>query len=67
MQYQTIRNLLDLERSYRTKARRSGLLDDLEKNIKRNFFEDEEDALQWALKKAEKNKIASSDAEEPIA
>jgi DNA sulfur modification protein DndC len=67
LQYQTIRNLLDLERSYRTKARRSGLLDDLEKNIKRNFFEDEEDALQWALKKAEKNKIASSDAEEPIA
>ena len=38
LQYQTIRNLVDLERSYRTKARRSGLLDDLEKNIKRNFF-----------------------------
>jgi DNA sulfur modification protein DndC len=67
MQYETIRNLLDLERRYRTKARRSGLLEDIEKTLKRSYFENEEDALEWAFKKAGKNNPESEDAEAPVA
>lgn len=66
LQYQTIRNLLNQERSYRTKARRSGLLDDIEKTIKNSFYENEEDALQWAFKKAGKNEEDNEQMDEPI-
>jgi DNA sulfur modification protein DndC len=40
-----------VERKFRTMARRSGLYDELEKTIKRGFFEDKEDAYSYALKK----------------
>jgi DNA sulfur modification protein DndC len=47
----TARELLSVERKFRTRARRSGLYDELEKTIKRGFFEDKEDAYAYALKK----------------
>lgn len=64
--YEMTRDLLDLERMYRTKARRSGLSDDIEKTIKRGFFENEEDACEWALWKAAKGET-ETDEEEAIA
>jgi len=51
--YELTRNLLDVERSYRAKGTRRGLFIDLEKEIKRCFYEDQQDATGWARRKAE--------------
>jgi len=51
--YELGRNLLDVERSYRAKGTRRGLFNDLEKEIKRCFYEDKRDATEWARRKAE--------------
>ena len=46
--FELTRNLLDIERRYRTKARRRGLFDELEKAVERCFYDSEEDALDRA-------------------
>lgn len=48
--FQLTRELLSVERKHRTMARRAGLYDELEKTLRRNFYESEEDAEQLALK-----------------
>jgi DNA sulfur modification protein DndC len=48
LQFQTIRELLDVERRYHAMARRSGLFGDLEAGLRRGFYEDEEDAADRA-------------------
>ena len=45
--YETTRNLLDIERRYRSKAARRGLNNDLIKTIEKGFFKNEEDALSF--------------------
>ena len=48
MQYEMIRELINVEQNYRNMTRRSGrLFDDLEKAVARNFYEDEEDAVTF--------------------
>jgi hypothetical protein len=47
MQYEMIRNLLDVEWSHRLKGKRVGLFKDLHKVIESCFFSDEEDALEF--------------------
>ncbi|MFC6093739.1 DNA phosphorothioation system sulfurtransferase DndC [Saccharothrix lopnurensis] len=42
------RELLAIERQYRTMARRAGLFESLEKAIKKGYYEDADDALQFA-------------------
>ncbi|MQS14740.1 DNA phosphorothioation system sulfurtransferase DndC [Streptomyces kaniharaensis] len=49
--FSTARELLAVERRFRTMTRRSGLFEELEKSVKRGFFQDKEDAHAWALKK----------------
>ncbi|MCP2262028.1 DNA sulfur modification protein DndC [Streptoalloteichus tenebrarius] len=44
------RELLAIERKYRTMSRRAGLFEALEKAIKKGYYEDAEDALQFAKK-----------------
>ena len=51
LQYELLRELLDVERRYRTLARRAGLFDRIEKAFRRNFYEDASDATEFALKK----------------
>ncbi|MFD4906571.1 DNA phosphorothioation system sulfurtransferase DndC [Kitasatospora purpeofusca] len=52
--FTTARELLAVERKFRTMTRRSGLFEALESTVKRGFFEDKEDALAYALKKRER-------------
>ncbi|MFD4938297.1 DNA phosphorothioation system sulfurtransferase DndC [Streptomyces virginiae] len=47
------RELLAVERQHRTMTRRSGLFKELEKAIKKGFYENEEDALAFAKRKQE--------------
>lgn len=51
LHYQLIRSLIDVERRYKGLARRSGLFNALEKAFRKNYYDDEEDAKQFALKK----------------
>ncbi len=51
IQYQMLRELLDIERHYQTSQRRAGLFESLEKAIKKGFFADEDDASAVARKK----------------
>jgi DNA sulfur modification protein DndC len=55
MRYELTRNLLDIERRYRTMASRRGLFKAIEDEIRRFYYEDEKDALEWAKTKYEAN------------
>ncbi|MEU2448996.1 DNA phosphorothioation system sulfurtransferase DndC [Streptomyces sp. NPDC012765] len=46
-----VRDLLAVERQYRTKARRKGLFESLEGAIEKGFYENAEDALEFARRK----------------
>ena len=46
--YQLVRDLINVELKESTQVRRSNLMKNLENSIKRNFYEDEEDALNYA-------------------
>lgn len=52
LHYELIRELLSVERQHRVSARRSGMIDTLEKSIRRHFYDDEADAIAVARKRA---------------
>ena len=57
--FELVRELLDVERRFRTQRRRRGLFDQLEKSIRRHFYADAEDATGRALQRhAEKERAA---------
>ena len=49
LSYEMIRELIDIEWNYRTKLRRAGLYESMEAAIKRSYYENEEDAVAFAL------------------
>jgi DNA sulfur modification protein DndC len=49
--FELVRELLEVERGYRTASRRAKLFDKLEDAFKRGFYEDAEDAAQRALRR----------------
>ncbi len=51
LHYQLNRELLDVERRHRFMVRRAGLFDALESSFKRNFYDDEDDAVDRARRK----------------
>ena len=51
VQYQVLRELLHLEQSYRTMARRSGLFEAIEKALDRSAFQNEAEAEEYALRR----------------
>ncbi|MDN0193910.1 DNA phosphorothioation system sulfurtransferase DndC [Streptomyces sp. S.PNR 29] len=51
--FNMVRELLAVEREYRTKTRRQGLYDAVEKVIEKGFYESKEDALEFAKRKKE--------------
>ena len=53
LHFELVRELLDVERRYRTFARRAGLFDALEKSLRRHFFADEDDAVAHARRRRE--------------
>ena len=58
LRYELARGLLAVERGFRTKVRRVGLFDALEREIRRSFYSDEEDALDRAARRAAALKAA---------
>ena len=67
IQYQTIRELLDVERKYKTSQRRAGLFENLEHAIKKGFFSDIEEAKNSVRERHEKkSKIEQMRAAENI-
>ena len=48
LQYQMVRDLISVETKYTSMAKRSGLFEELEKSIKRSFYGDKADALEYA-------------------
>jgi DNA sulfur modification protein DndC len=64
LHYQLTRDLLGLTIQQRNSARRSGVFDQIEKTIKRSFYDNEEDALQRARTLVAQRNSASTSAEE---
>jgi DNA sulfur modification protein DndC len=51
LHYEMVRDLIATERRFASMARRKGLLDELEKSIKRSYYRDRDDALDFARAK----------------
>lgn len=51
LHYNMVRELLAVERKYRTMARRSGLFQALEKAVQKGYYENHEDAVEFAARK----------------
>ena len=66
LMYELSRNLLDIEGAYRAKGSRRGLFVDLEKEVKRCFYEDKADAASWAQRKAELRDSTSIDLDNGV-
>lgn len=49
LHFELVRELLDIEQRHRSRARRAGLFDSLEKALRRGFYTDEADATERAL------------------
>jgi DNA sulfur modification protein DndC len=56
LEYELARELIDIERRYSTKIKRSGLFNDLEIAVKRSFYEDEDEAEAIAKRKEKAKK-----------
>ena len=54
LHFELTRELLSVTMQQQASARRAGLYDRLEKSIKRHFYDDREDALARAKRRAEK-------------
>jgi len=52
LHYEMMRDLIATERRFATMARRKGLIEELERSIKRSFYRDRDDALTFARDKA---------------
>jgi DNA sulfur modification protein DndC len=52
LHYEMMRDLIATEQKFATMTRRKGLLEELDKSIKRSFYRDREDAIQFAREKA---------------
>jgi len=51
IRFSLLRNLLEIERRYRSSRRRAGLLDKLEDALKKGAFENENEALEFAIRR----------------
>lgn len=65
LEVQMLRELIDIEHRFRTMVSRRGLFDALEKGIRKHFYEDEEEALEYAVRRRNAKKSADSGAYQP--
>lgn len=63
-QFRMIREMLSIEQQERSKLRRHSILDKLEKSIRKGGFENEDDALDWALQRRKTLAVDRSEAGE---
>jgi DNA sulfur modification protein DndC len=66
LHYELVRNLLDIEREYKTRAIRKGLFKDLRGAIAKCYFDSEEDALQLARDRAAHRAPTTEDIQEVV-
>jgi len=52
LHFELVRELLDIEQRHRAQARRAGMFDSLERALRRGFYDDEDDALSRAQRRA---------------
>lgn len=65
LHFEMTRELLDVERRFRTMSRRAGLYDALEKAVKRGFYDDKDDAFARASRiRTAKQTLTLNDANE---
>ena len=57
LHYQMIRDLISIEKKFSSMTKRSGLLDELEKAIKRSFYGDRDDAIDYAREKQKQEQL----------
>jgi DNA sulfur modification protein DndC len=55
--YEMIRELLDIEWDYQTKLRRAGLHEKMEYSIRRSFYKNKEEAIEFTLEIQEKRNV----------
>jgi DNA sulfur modification protein DndC len=60
LQFELIRELLDLERSYRNSSKRSNLFKNIEKIFRKSFYEDVNDATERAQRERNLKSVASN-------
>ena len=67
LHYQLARDLLGLTIQHRNSSRRAGIYDQIEKTIRRSYYDSEEEAIEWNRQRhAERApKVESSDEPEP--
>lgn len=69
LHFELVRELLDVEQRHRSRARRAGLFDSLEKALRRGFYENEDDATERALNRKsalERPDIPAQDEPDPL-
>ena len=66
MHYELTRELLSLTLQQRTKSRRAGHFDNIEKAFRRNFYANREDAIERATKIADERKRAKQERDDRI-
>ena len=54
LHYQLTRDLLNIEKSYSAASRRTGIYENLEKALIKGGFDNEEDALKFAMEHSER-------------
>lgn len=62
--FELVRELLSVQRKHRAMVKRSGIFKEIENSIKKSYYEDEQDALNYALMKADMQnqvKVSSDD------
>lgn len=67
LHFELTRELLDVERRYRTMTKRAGLYQALEHAFKRSFYDDIEDATLRALRQKSKREALEADPDRPAA
>ncbi len=66
LHFEMVRELLDVEQRHRAQARRAGLFDELERALRRGFYDDESDATQRAQRRnSAKGRTRPENPEEP--
>ena len=63
LHYEMTRGLLDVERQYQSMTRRAGLFGALEKTVRRSYFDDEEDAVDFARRRSLPFEVVDANAE----
>jgi DNA sulfur modification protein DndC len=66
LHYQLVRNLLNIERNFSSASRRVGIYEELEKALVNYGFEDEEDALAFAISRISENELIEDPDEQDI-